>query len=110
MMKSTPSSTCTASCSSKVLRTRSAAGGAAGFVHPGEAEIARDQALVAGNFACDAHGGAIQFFEPVLEADRGQFVAAGVEGQRLQNIGAGFAKLDMQFAQRVWDAAEQLRE
>ena len=76
-------------------------GRAVGLIHPGQAEIARDQALVARDFARDAHGRAVQVFEPVLQADRGQLVAAGVKRQRLQNICAGFAKLDMQFAQRV---------
>ena len=77
-------------------------GRAVGLVHPGEAQIARDQALVARDFTRDADGGAVQIFEPVLQADGGQFVAAGIKRQRLQDIGAGFAKLDMQFAQRVW--------
>ena len=71
------------------------------LVHPGEAEIASNQTLLASNFARDAHGGAIQLFEPVLETDCCQLVAAGVKRQRLQNIGTGLAKLNMQFAQRV---------
>ena len=75
--------------------------GTLGLVHPGQAEIARDQALLARNFASDSHRRAIQLFEPVLETNRGQFVAAGVKSQRLENIGAGFAEFDVQLAQRL---------
>ena len=44
----------------------------------------------------DAHGGAVEVLEPVLEADGRELVAAGVEGQGLQDVGAGLAELDVQ--------------
>ncbi len=74
---------------------------ASGLVHPREAEIARHQTLIACDFAGDSDGGAVEIFELVVETDGREFVAAGVKGQRLQDIGAGFAKFDVQFAKRV---------
>ena len=76
-------------------------GRAVGLVHPCETEIARDQTLVAGDFTGDSDGGAVEVFEVVVEADRGELVAAGVKRQRLQDVGAGFAKFDVQFAESV---------
>ena len=72
-----------------------------GFVHPGEAEIAGHQAFIAGDFASDSDGGAVEVLELVVKANRRQLVAAGVEGQRLEDIRASFAKFDVQLAESV---------
>jgi hypothetical protein len=48
----------------------------------------------------DANGGAVQFFDAVTHADGGEFIAAGVEGERLENFGAGVAKFAVQFEER----------
>jgi len=53
--------------------------------------------LISRDLASDSDCRAIQFLEPVLKAHRGQFVAAGVERERLKYLGAGFAKLNVQF-------------
>ena len=48
----------------------------------------------------DANGGAVQFFDAIAHADGGEFIAAGVEGEGLENFGAGFAKFAVQFEER----------
>jgi hypothetical protein len=53
------------------------------LVHPGEADVAGDEAAVSGDLAGNADRGPVQLGEPVLEADRRQLVAARVEGQGL---------------------------
>ena len=72
----------------------------AGFVHPGEAEISGDEAAIAGGLARDANGGAIQVGHAIFQADRGELVAAGVEGERLKHISAGIAKFFVQLEER----------
>ena len=76
-------------------------GGAAVLVHPGQREISRHQAAVACGLARDPHGRAVQVLEPVLEADGRELVAAGVERQRLQDLGARLAELDVELLQRL---------
>ena len=84
-----------------VKRLAHAIGGrwAAGLIHPGQAQVARHQAAISRHLAGHADCGAIQFFQPVLQAHRCQLVAAGVEGERLQHFCSRLAKLHMQFAQ-----------
>ena len=66
------------------------------LVHPGQREVAGHEALVPGDLFGDAHGGAVQVLEPVLEPDGRELVAAGVERQRLQHLGARLAELDVE--------------
>lgn len=76
-------------------------GRTAGLVHACQAQVPGNQTLISYDLAGHADRGTIQFLKPVLKAYRGQFVAAGAERDRLQHLGTGFAKLDMQFAQSV---------
>ena len=71
-------------------------GRAAVLVHPRQRQVAGDEAPVPRDLLRDADGGAVQVLEPVLEADRRELVAAGVEGQRLEYLGARLAELDVQ--------------
>ena len=101
MTKSMPSSTCTASCSSKVRRTRSYEDGLpCSYIQVSERLPATRQWSPATSRR-DAHGRAVEVLEPVLEADRRELVAAGVEGQRLEHVGARLAKLDVELPQRL---------
>ena len=71
------------------------------LVHPGQGQVSGHEAPVASDFAGDAHGGAVELLEAVLEADGRELVAAGVERQRLQHVGARLAELDVQLPQRL---------
>jgi len=80
-----------------------------GVIHPGEREIAGDEAAARGGDFGNTNGGAIQFFEAVCEADSGELVAAGVEGERLKDFGARFAKLHVQLVESFGAIERDLR-
>ena len=84
-------------------------GGASVLVHPRQRKISGDETLVAGDVARDAHGRAVEILELVLEADRRELVAAGVEGQGLEDVGARLAELDVHLPQRFRVRQRHLR-
>jgi hypothetical protein len=57
--------------------------------------------LVSRDFFGDADGGAVDIFDAVFEADCRQLVAAGVEGEGLEDFGSRFAEFDVEFAEGV---------
>ena len=70
-------------------------------VHPSEADISSDQAAIACRLSCYAYSRSIQFFDAIAHADCGEFVAARVKGEGLENFGARVAKFAVQLEQSL---------
>jgi hypothetical protein len=73
-------------------------GWTARLVHPRQANVAGNQTLVARNLLRDANRRAIEFLQTVLEPNRRQLVAARIKSQRLQHLGASFAKFNVELS------------